>query len=123
MRHDQALEQRIARQAIRAVQSGAGHFADRVKSGQRRRAIHVGLDSAALIMRRRHHRDRLFRHVDAEPQTGFVNVREPFAQEFRRLVRDIEINTLRAGALHLGVDRAGHDVARRERSLRMISRS
>ena len=34
-----------------------------------------------------------------------------------RLVRDVEIDAARAGALHLGVDRAGDDVARRERTV------
>ena len=121
MRHDQALEQRIARQAIRAVQTGAGHFADRVKTGQRRGPVHVGLDAAALIMRGRDHRDRLFRHVDPETQAGFVNVRETLPQELGRLVRDIEKDALRARALDLRVDRAGHDVPRRERTLRVIS--
>ena len=42
-------------------------------------------------------------------------------QKLRRLVRDIEINAFRAGALHLGVDRARDDIARRERLLRMIA--
>ena len=83
MRDDQAFEQRIARQPIRAVQTGAGHFADRVKPGQTGRAVHVGLDSAALIMRRRHDRDRLLRHVDPEAQAGLVNVRETLLQELR----------------------------------------
>ena len=37
-------------------------------------------------------------------------------------MRDIEKNAVRARAFHFRVDRARHDVARRERSLRMIAR-
>ena len=40
-------------------------------------------------------------------------------QEFARLVRDVEIDTLRARALHLGIDRTRHDIAWRERPARM----
>ena len=76
MRDHQPFEQRIAGQAIRAVQAGAADFADRVQSRQSRRAIDVRLHSAALIMRRRHDRDRLLRDVDAELQASLVNVRE-----------------------------------------------
>ena len=83
MGDDQAFEERIARQAIRAVQAGAGHFADRIQARQAGRAIHVGFDSAALVMGRRHDRDRLLRHVDAVTQAGLVNVRETLLQELR----------------------------------------
>ena len=38
-----------------------------------------------------------------------------------RLVRDVEIDTLRARALHLGIDRTCHDIARRERPARMYA--
>ena len=116
MREDKSFEERIAREAIRAVQPGASHLADRIESRQAGGAVHVGFDSAALIMRRRYDRDRLLRHIDPVTQAGFVNVRETFLQKFSRLMGDIEINALRAGAFHLGIDRPGHDIARRERS-------
>ena len=46
------------------------------KPGKLGRAVHVRLHAAALVMRRRHDRDRLLRHVDAVAQAGLVNVRE-----------------------------------------------
>src|SRR6202011_5520872 len=104
MRHHQAFQQRIAREAVRAMQSRATNFADRIQSRQTRYAVDVGLNSAALIMRRRHDWNRLFRHIDPEPQTGFVNMREAFLNELRRLMGDVEKYTWRAGAFDLGVD-------------------
>ena len=121
MRHDQPFEQRIARQPIRAMQPVAGHFADGIKAWQGRSAVHVRLDAAALIMRSRDHRNRLLRHIDPETETGFVNVRETLFQELGRPVCDIEENALRARAFDLRINRPGHDIARGERTLGMIS--
>ena len=81
MCHDQPLEEGIARQAIRAVQTVAGHFADRIKTGQRRRPIHVRFDAAALIVRGGDNRDRLLGHIDPETQAGFVNMRKTLLQK------------------------------------------
>src|SRR5947209_2298987 len=114
MCNHQTFEQRVTREPIRAMQSGAADFTDRVQSRQRGRAVHVGLDSTALIMRSRHDGDRLLRHVDAETQARLVNVRKTLAQELRRLLRDVEVDALRAGAFHLSVDRARNDVPWRE---------
>ena len=38
----------------------------------------------------------------------------------RGLMRDVEINALRAGALHLGIDRTRHDIAWGKRAARMV---
>ena len=115
MRADQRFQQRIARQPVRAVQAGAGDFADGIKAGDLRLAIHIRQHAAALVMRRRHDRDRFLGDVDAVLQAGLVNVRKTFDDEARRLVRDVEQHVIRAALLHLAVDRARHDVARRER--------
>ena len=73
-------------------------------------------------MRRRHYWNGLPAHVDSELQTSLENVREPFAQERFGLVRDIEVNALRAAALNLGVNRTCHYIARGQRTARVKSR-
>src|SRR4030095_6535091 len=70
-------------------------------------------------MRGGHYRDWFLRHIDAIAQTGLVDVGESLLQELARLVCDVEIDTLRARALHLGIDRTCHDIAWRERPARM----
>src|SRR4029077_5962425 len=78
-------------------------------------------DAAALIMRRRHHRNRLLRHVDSKSQARFVNVRETFLNELWRSVRDIQENAFRAGALDLGINRTGDYVSWRQRSACVVA--
>ncbi len=72
-------------------------------------------------MRRRHHRKRLLRHVEPKLQAVRVNVREPFLHKLGVLVRDVQHHAFRARFLHLGVDGAGHDVARGEVGHGMIA--
>src|SRR5438552_10628158 len=48
-------------------------------------------------------------------------MRKALLNKLRRLVRDIQKHTLRAGALNLGVDRTRHDVSRRQRAPRMVT--
>ncbi len=64
----------------------------------------------ALVMGGRDHRQRLFRHVDAERQARLVDVREMLADERLPLVPDVEVDAVLAGPLELGVDRPGDDV-------------
>ncbi len=49
-----------------------------------------------------------------------VDVRKARANEARRAVRDVEQHVLAAGALHLEVDGARHDVARRQIGQRVV---
>ena len=84
MGQDHSFQEGIAGQPIGAVQTGAGDLADGIESRQTGCAVSVGLDPATLIMSRRHHRDRLFRNIDAKMQTGLVDVGKAFPQEFRR---------------------------------------
>src|SRR2546421_4359286 len=86
------------------MQAGASDFTNGIQAGQISRAVYVGLNSAALIMRRRHYRNRLLGHVDSKAQTSLENIRESFAQEFYRLVGDIEEEAMRARTLELGLD-------------------
>ena len=119
---DQRFQQRIARQPVGAVQPRAGHLAHGVKPGDLRLAVHVRHHAAALVMRRRHDRDRLLGDVDAVAQAGLVDVRETVDDEPRRLVRDVQQHVIGAALLHLAVNGAGHDVARRQRFERMVLR-
>ncbi len=77
------------------MQAGAGNLANRIQPRQSRRTIEVSFDSAALIMRCRHNRDCLLRHVDPEPQACLVNMWETLPNEFRRLVCDVQKHTFR----------------------------
>ena len=61
----QAFEQGGARQAVGAVQTGAGGLADGVQVADVGAPIQVGVHAAAGIMRGGHHRNRLARDVDA----------------------------------------------------------
>ena len=79
-----------SRHAIRSTRLRRPHK----RPGQTGRTVHIRFDPAALIMRRRHHWNRLLRHVDAKTKTRFVNVRKTFLQKFARLMRDIEKNAV-----------------------------
>src|SRR5207237_4131178 len=97
------------------------HFADGKQTAQTASAVNIGSNSATLVMRRRHHWNGLPAHVDSELQTSLENVREPFPQKRLGLVRDIEVNALRAAALDLSVNRTRHHIARSQRTARVIS--
>ena len=115
VRVNERLEQRVAGEPVCAMQAGAGDLANRVQAGQVRFAVLADPHAAALIMRRRHDRDRFLGDVDAVPQAGLVDVREAIHQEPRRLVGNVEQRVIIAAALHFAIDRTGHDIARRER--------
>ena len=83
VRDDHGLEQRIAGEAIGAVQAGAADLADGVQPAQGGGAIHIRADAAALVVGGRDDRDAVLRHVDAEAEAGLVNIREALADELR----------------------------------------
>ncbi len=102
------------------MQARAGRLAHGEQARNVRLAVHVRHHAAALIMRRRHDRNRLFRDVYAMAQARLVDVRKAFDDEPRRFVRDVQPHVFRAALFHLAVNRAGHDVARGERLHRMM---
>ena len=104
------------------MQPGAGDFAQRVEARHVGAAAQVGHDAAAGVVRRRHHRDRLLRHVDAELEAPRVDVGEVRVDEVRALVGDVEIDAIDAALLDLEVDGARHDVARGELGARVVAR-
>ena len=104
--------ERVARQAVGAVQAGAGDF----PAGEQ--ALDAGFPEGvddhapAEIMRCGHDRDRIPGDVDVELQAGFVDVGKPRLQKIAIAVGDVEKDELVPGFLQFRVDRLGDDVPR-----------
>ncbi len=109
-----AFEQRVAGQPIGAVQTGVGGLAHCVQPGQVGSPVEVGDHAAAGVVRGRNHGNGLARDVDAELQAARVDGREMLLQEGLAQVRGIQPHVVQAMLLHLEVDGAGDDVARRQ---------
>jgi hypothetical protein len=84
-----AFEQRVAGQAVGAVQAGAGGLAHGVQARQVGAAVQVGDHAAAGVVRRGHHRNGLLGDVDAQLQAARVDVGEVLlaGSSIGRLVR------------------------------------
>src|SRR5207248_7791522 len=121
MSHYQTFQQRVACEAICSVQSGACYFPNCVQPSKTRRAIHIRIDPATLIMRCRHDRNWLLGNVDSKSQARFVNVGEAFTEKLRRSVGDIQKRAPSTRALDLGIDCARRDITRSKRSSRIRS--
>ncbi len=104
------------------MQAGAGGLADRVQALEVGSAGEVGEHAAAGVVRGGHHRNRRAGDVDPQLQTAGVDGGEVGADEVGRLVRDVQVDAVQPVALHLEVDRAGHDVARRQLGPRIMRR-
>ena len=104
------FQQRVAGHAVGAVQAGETGFADGIQARHVGVAAIVDHHSAAGVMRRWHHRDRLTGDIDAKGQAALVHGGEVALDEVRRLVSDVQVYAVHAQALHLVVDGAGHDV-------------
>ena len=83
------------------------------------RAPQVDDDAAAGVVSRRDHGDRFAAHVDAEREASGQDVREVGFDEGRVLVADVQVDAIRAEALHLVVDGAGYDVPRGQLAARV----
>ncbi len=108
------LEKRIAREAVRAVDTGVTHFAEREQVGKRGPSPLVDVDAAAEIVRRRDDGNRLDGHIDPDLHAARVDVRKPGFQVLAPHMSHVEIDALRSRALHLSIDRAGDHVPRAE---------
>ena len=108
---DEGLQEGVARQAVGAVKAGEGRLPGDVELSEAGAPLPVADDSAAHVVRRRDHGDRLLRHVDAVGETVGVNVGKAVTDEVRRPVGDVEEHEFVAALLHFAVDGAGHDVA------------
>src|SRR5580700_2431873 len=96
------------------MESRHRHFAGGIEPLDRSTSVKVGHHAAAHVVRRRYHWNRLPRHINAEALAARVNVGESVANEIRRLVAEIEVNAIKAQSLHLSVNCACDDIARRE---------
>jgi len=101
----QALEQRVAGEAIRAVHTGASDLASRIQTAQRRPAIEVRSDAAHEVVRRRADRESIGRQIEPGPATEAGDDREPRPHIGGRQVRQGQEDA--AGARGLGNDRPG----------------
>jgi hypothetical protein len=77
-------------------------------------AVEVRPHTAAEIMGGRHHGDGLGGDVDAEGEAALVDLGEPAPEEVGPAGRDVQENTVLAGALEFLIDGARDDVAGRE---------
>ena len=111
---DQRLDQGVRGEAVRAVEPRARALPQGEEPLDVRLPVKVRPHAAALVVRRRDHRDRLLRHVDAEREARLVDVREVLPDERRSPGPDVEIDAILPGPLHLRVDRPRDDVPRRE---------
>ena len=84
------------------------------------RPIEIGDDAAAHGSAPPARRGSAARPCRCRTPAGRVDVREVLEQEALRQVRDVEEHAVVAAALHLQVDRARHDVARRELLPRIV---
>ena len=101
---DEALEQGVRRQAVRAVHAGAGALARGVEARNVRPAVEIRDDAAHRVVGRRGDGNRLQRRVEALPLERVHERRKAAAIDAAQVEQ-------RRPAL---ADRAGHDVARRE---------
>ena len=106
------FDERVAGEAVAAVQSRAGTFAYGIEAAYARAGVEVYLDAAAQIVGARRDGDILFGDVDADGEAFGVDIREMAARLFCRLVGNVEAHVVDAVLLHLFVDGARHDVAR-----------
>ena len=116
--HD-GLQQGVAAQAVGAVDAHAGALAGGVEAGHRRGAVEVGVDAAHGVVLARHHRDGLLDGVDAFEVDGQVaDAGQPLQDLLGAQVAEVQVDVALAvdapAFVDLGLDGAGHDVARRE---------
>src|SRR6266404_602620 len=121
MRYYQCFQQRIAGETIRSMQSCACYLARGIQPLNLRFPIDVRNNATTLIMSCRYDGNWFSRHVDTKLQTPSIDVGKAALDELGILVRDVEPHTFCAGFFHLRVDRARHDVARRQIGLFMIA--
>ena len=114
MTEDEPFEERVRGQPVRPVEARARGLADGPEPRDGGASLEVGRDAAAQVVRRGHDGDWLLGDVEAESKTLRVDVREVSLRGLRALVRDVEHHVVGARRLHLEVDGAGDDVARRE---------
>ena len=112
---DDSFDERVAGQAVAAVQSGAGTFAHGIESADAALPVEIDLYAAAHVVGAGCHGDVLPCDVDADAEALGIDVGEVVLGLLGVLVRDVEADVVQSVNLHLAVDGAGHDVARGQR--------
>ena len=117
---DHRLDERVGGQAVGAVESRAGGFAQSVEPLDG--GLPVGIDphASAAVVGRRGDGNPVLRDVDADREALLVDVGEVAADGIGVLVRHVEVDEVLAAARHFAVDGPGHDVARCERFHRVV---
>ena len=111
-REHERLEEGVRGEAVRAMDSRAGHLAARVEPRNRSAPVQIGDDAAADVVRRGHHGNRIVEHVVPELENAARDVGKSPEQEALPQTREIQEHELVAAPLHLGVDGAGDHVPR-----------
>src|SRR5688572_25229445 len=101
------------------MQPGAARLANRVQVPDVRATVEICMHTTARKMRRRHHRDRLARDVDAILEAAFVDRRKTLPNEVRLHCREIEQCVRLSARRELLLDRSSDDVTRGERAARI----
>ena len=110
----EALEQGVAAEAVGAVKARAGALAARVEAIERRARVEVYPHPADHVVGRRADGDELLGDVELELGADPRDGGEPRADAGGVEVAQVEEHLGGACGPHLGHDRAGHDVARRQ---------
>jgi hypothetical protein len=87
---NESFQQRIARQAVRAMHAGAGSLSGREQTRNAGPPIRIRSYSAHRVVRRRMHRNRSGGYVHAMFQTCLIHAREATADESRIHVGEIQ---------------------------------
>ena len=112
----QALEQRIAGQAIGPVHAGTSSLARGIKAGERCATVQIGAHAAHAVMRRRAHGDQVGSDVNVVAHAGSVYARKSLAHPVSVEMRKVEIDhrILGSADFQLVNDGARHHIARRQ---------
>ncbi len=110
-REDQALQEGVGGEPVRAVHARAGHLAARVQTRDRRTAVQVRPYAAGRVVGRRGDRDRLGDRVDAVGAAGRQDGREAGLPHLGAEVPGVEVHVLGALLAHPPHDALGDDVA------------
>src|SRR5260221_2446197 len=86
---DHRFQERIARQPICSVQTGASHFTDSEKPPQSRGAVNICTNTSTLIMSGGDDRNPPDCDINSDTQTRLINVRATLLHEVSHLPRDI----------------------------------
>ncbi len=117
---DERLEQRITRQAVRAMDASARDLTAGVEPVHGRPRVHIGQHAAAAIVRRWHDRYPILRYINADRQALLIDVRKPLPNLLGVEMSHIQENAFVIALFQLRIDCPGDDISRREASHLMV---